>query len=75
VYISITPLFQPIAYGRRVDNLMLAGFTRKEAEQEALKPMELEIYFDPETSMFLVDPGAVDSGTIYNPYSGEFIEE
>jgi hypothetical protein len=54
---------------------MLAGFTRKEAEQEALKPMELEIYFDPETSMFLVDPGAVDSGTIYNPYSGEFIEE
>jgi hypothetical protein len=33
------------------------------------------MYYNPNAGLFLVECDAVESGTIYDPYSGELMEE
>ena len=74
VMIHLTPIDTPLAYAHRVEDLMIGGMTREAAEREALEPCELELYYEPGTALFGVDPGAAESGTIYSPYTGELCE-
>lgn len=74
VMIHLTPIDTPLAYAHRVEDLMIGGMTREAAEREALEPCELELYYEPGTALFGVDPGAAESETIYSPYTGELCE-
>jgi len=48
------------------------GMTREEAETAvAQMQIELEIYYEKGHGLFAVETEAVDSGTIYSPYSNE----
>ena len=37
--------------------------------------IELELYYEKEYGLFAVESGAVESGTIYSPYSAELCDE
>lgn len=67
----------PIAYENKVKELMdECGMSREEAEN-AVKDMkiELEVYYEVGYGLFAIESDAVESGTIYSPYSGELCEE
>lgn len=74
VMIHLTPIDTPLAYARRVEDLMIGGMSHEEAMKAALEPYELELYYEPGIALFGVDPGAAESGTIYSPYIGELCE-
>lgn len=67
----------PIAYENKVKELIdECGMSREEAEN-AIKNMkiELEVYYEVGYGLFAIDSGAVESCTIYSPYSGELCDE
>lgn len=37
--------------------------------------MACELYYDKHSGLFAVEQGAVESGTIYSPYSGELCDD
>ena len=67
----------PIAYENKVKELMdECGMSRDEAENY-IKDMKigLEVYYEVGYGLFAVESDAVESGTIYSPYSGELCKE
>lgn len=67
----------PIAYENKVKELMdECNMSREEAEN-VIKDMkiELEVYYEVGYGLFAIESDAVESGTIYSPYSGELCEE
>lgn len=75
VKISLDPIKTPIAYENRVKSLLDSGMSESEAKKCALEPIEVEMYFDQNAGLFLVESEAVESGSICNPYSGELMED
>jgi len=66
----------PIAFENRVQSLVNSGLTRKEAlDFVRTTAIELELYYDKDAGLFGMEAEAVESGTIYNPYSGELMED
>ena len=67
----------PTAYANKLKCLMDgAGMTEKEARHEiSTIPIEVELYYEVGAGLMLVESGAVESGTIYSPYSGELYED
>jgi hypothetical protein len=67
----------PIAFAKLTKSLVDSGLSEKEAWKEAYaqQPMEMELYYESDAGLMLVEPGAVESGTIYSPYSGELYED
>lgn len=68
----------PIAYNNKIDELIENKVfkTREEAEKWLDNtPIEMELYYEKNYGLFLVESGAVESGTIYSPYSNELCEE
>jgi hypothetical protein len=65
----------PIAFEQRVLSLINSGLDREEAEQMASEPIDVEMYYNPDAGLFLVECEAVESGTIYDPYSGELMDD
>jgi hypothetical protein len=65
----------PIAFEQKVLSLIDSGFERHEAERFASDPIHVEMYYNPNAGLFLVESDAVESGTIYDPYSGELMDE
>lgn len=68
----------PKAYQAKVEELLEQNVCETEAEAEALiKDMvfELEVYYEKGTGLFAVESEAVESGTIYSPYTAELCEE
>lgn len=66
----------PIAFKNKVEELVEGGMT----EQEAINfvrttPIELEIYYKKDAGLFGVEAEAVESGTVYDPYSGKEMDE
>lgn len=74
ILIRLTPEEYPIAYANRVKCLMLSGLSKKEAERMAMKPIDLELYYEVGVGLMAVEPGAVEARTIYSPYSGELYD-
>ena len=68
----------PKAFAAKVEELLEEGVCSTEEEAETLvKDMEfeLEIYYEKGTGLFAVESAAVESGTIYSPYTAELCEE
>jgi len=67
----------PTAYANKLKCLMQgAGMTEQEARNEiAAVPIEMELYYEVGAGLMMVESGAVESGTIYSPYSGELYED
>lgn len=67
----------PIAYENKVKELMDECSMSREEAENAIKDMkiELEVYYEVGYGLFAIESEAVESGTIYSPYSGELCEE
>ena len=65
----------PIAWESRVQSIVNSGVARVEAEEMADEPIEVEMYYNPNAGLFLVECEAVESGTIYDPYSGDLLDD
>ena len=63
----------PTAYANKLKCLMEgAGMSEEEARHEiSTTPIEMEFYYEVGSGLVAVESGAVESGTIYSPYSGE----
>lgn len=65
----------PLAYNTMIKSLMNRGMTKAEATVQMIQPIELELYYDENSGLFAVEPGAVESASIFNPYTGEELED
>lgn len=74
IMVRLTPERFPIAYANKVKCLMLSGLSEEEAEKMAMEPIDLELYYEVGVGLMAVESGAVESGTIYSPYSGELYD-
>lgn len=75
IVVVINPDEHPKVYNAMVESYMKSGMTKAEAIAQMIQPFELELYFDPDSGLFAVEPGAVDSTKIYNPYTKEELVE
>ena len=81
-YESITIIIdkeqQPIAYTNKIEELVEQGLYESIEEAENDNPffeIECEFYYEKHSGLFAVETGAVESGCVYSPYSGELCEE
>ena len=76
--IRLTKSRYPKAFQAKVEELLEEGVcnTKEEAE-EIVNGMEfeLELYYEKGTGLFAVESEAVESGTIYSPYTAELCEK
>ena len=78
IFIIIDKEQYPIAYRNKIEELVEQGAYADAEIAEFYNPtfeMECELYYDKHSGLFAVECGAVESGTIYSPYSGELCEE
>ena len=78
IMIPLTKETTPIAYNNKIEELIEQGLyaTVEEAEKDnQVFQMDCELYYDKHSGLFAVESGAVESGTIYSPYSGELCED
>lgn len=78
ILVHIDKNVAPIAYNNKIEELVEQGcYTTKEEAEDANPYFELEceIYYEKGCGVFVVEEGAVESGTIYSPYTGEVCEE
>lgn len=64
----------PKAFAAKVDELIEEGVCTTKEEAEAIiadMEIELEIYYEKGYGLFAVESEAVNSGTVFSPYSGE----
>ena len=75
--ITLTKEKFPIAFNAKVEELLEEGVeTDREKAERLVSQMEieLEIYYEKGTGLFAVESEAVESGTIYSPYTAEVCE-
>ena len=74
VYLSETQ--HPIVFNAKVNELIENGLSAKEARNFVeTTPIQMELYYSPYQGLFMVESEAVECSDIYNPYSGELLEE
>lgn len=73
--VYLTPTHTPIAYKNKVECLKLAGHSEREAQQLALEPIELELYYETGHGLFAVESDAVESSIVCSPYTREDLED
>jgi hypothetical protein len=68
----------PIAYRNKIEELVEQGCYNTIEKAERDNPtfeIDCEIYYDKHSGLFAVECEAVESGTIYSPYSGEICDD
>lgn len=78
IMIKLDKANTPIAYKNKIDELVEEGAYESAQEAEADNPyfeIDCEIYYDKHNGVFAVESDAVESSTIYSPYSGVLCEE
>lgn len=66
----------PIAYQKKVAELIKSGMTEQEAENfVSTTPFEMEFYYSDDLGLFLVESEAVEDANIIDPYTGEELED
>lgn len=78
IIIVLTKDEYPVAYNNKIEELIEQKLypNREEAERQNPKfELECEIYYHKHYGVFAVEQGAVESGTIHSPYTGELCEE
>ena len=70
--VLLSPNRHPIAFERKVRCMMTSGLTRPEAEAHVLvTPLQLEIFYDVGQGLFALESEAIESITVFNPYTGD----
>lgn len=65
----------PIAYKKKVAELIKSGYSEKEAEHfVSTTPFEMEFYYSDDLGLFLVEAEAVENAILVDPYTGENLE-
>lgn len=78
ITIKLTKDETPIAYQNKIDELVEQGLYPSKEEAEKDNPVfeiDCEIYYEKHCGVFAVESGAVESGTIYSPYDGQYCED
>ena len=78
IMVILSPDKYPIAFNNKVEELLEQKLfnTRAEAETFVVStPIEIELYYEKGTGLFAVESEAVESGTIYSPYTKELLED
>lgn len=78
ITIKLTKDETPIAYQNKIDELVEQGLYPSKEEAEKNNPVfeiDCEIYYEKHCGVFAVESGAVESGTIYSPYDGQYCED
>lgn len=78
ITIKLTKDETPIAYQNKIDELVEQGLYPSKEEAEKNNPVfeiDCEIYYEKHFGVFAVESGAVESGTIYSPYDGQYCED
>ena len=66
----------PIAFKAKLAELMEAGLTEEQARVAIDKySIEMEVYYSPDKGLFMVETEALSSIPVYDPYTGEKLEE
>jgi hypothetical protein len=66
----------PIAYQKKVAELIKSGMTKEEAENfVSTTPFEMEFYYSDDLGLFLVESEAVEDANIIDPYSGKKLQD
>ena len=76
--IKLTKEKFPKAFAAKVEELLEEKVCSTQEEAESIvKDMnfELEVYYEKGTGLFAVESEAVESGTIYSPYTAELCED
>lgn len=73
--ISLNPTDVEIYEVQIVNNMLKIKEETKKAEKVALEPMDLELYYEICAGLMAVDPAAVESGTIWSPYTRKLYHE
>ena len=71
INISLDKEHTPIAYQERIADLMDSGLTFDEAKKMANEPLEMEVYFQRDEGLFLVESEAVANTEIFSPYTAK----
>lgn len=78
IMVILSPDKYPIAFNNKVEELLEQKLFNTRAEAEAFvvsAPIEIELYYEKGTGLFAVESEAVESGTIYSPYTKELLED
>ena len=78
IMVTLAPDKYPTAFANKVDELIDQNQFKTREEAEAYvsgTPIELELYYEKGTGLFAVEAEAVESGTIYSPYTKELLED
>lgn len=78
IKITISKEKYPITYRNKIEEYVEQGLYKTIEDAEKDNPtfeMDCELYYDKHSGLFAVECGAVESGTIYSPYSGELCED
>ena len=68
----------PIAYNNKIEELVEQGLYKTTEDAEKENPtieIEMEIYYEKHYGLFAVESAAVESGTIYSPYTSELCDD
>lgn len=74
ITIILSKEITPIAYRNKIEEYVEQGLYHSIEEAEVKNPkieIECEIYCEKHIGLFAVESGAVESGTIFSPYSGD----
>ena len=75
INVVVAPDEHPLACNAMIKSLMNSGMTKAEAVAYMIQPIELELYYDENNGLFAVESEAVESTSIFNPYTGEELED
>lgn len=68
----------PIAYNNKIEELVEEGLYKTTEDAENDNPtieIEMEIYYEKHYGLFAIESAAVESGTIYSPYTSELCDD
>jgi hypothetical protein len=76
VHLYVSETKHPMVFNAMVNGLIENGLSAQEAKQFVrTTPLQMELYYSPQQGLFAVESEAVECSDIYNPYSGELLEE
>ncbi len=73
IYVTLNPNEFPIAYGKKLEELINSGMDEEEARAVLLQPIELELYYDMDRGMFAVESEPAQEINMFNPFTKEML--
>ena len=73
IYVTLNPNKFPIAYNKKLEELIKSGVDEDEAKAILLRPIELELYYDMNRGMFAIESEPLQEINMFNPYTKEML--